>query len=547
MTRKQKNVILVIVLLLLAAWYRMPSSTLAPAGDGSKPTTEQTRPTEARGQGTATVSHANSVDVSSAASPHRSRILSEQGNYKEYRYYLQETSNDPYQEDSWAQDKVQAERAWDMTTGNSDVVVAIIDSGFALDHEDLIGRWHTNTAEQGTTSLSDLCWTGTPADKASNDCDDDGNGFIDDWRGYDFYHDDNDVYAGTTNTSGEAVDHGTMVAGTIGASANNSLGSAGMDWSAQMMPLQIFSDDGEAYTSHVVEAIEYAVDNGADIINLSLGTNAPDAALLAAVQYAKVNDVLVVAASGNCVGSIEAFCTALPDEGRMLYPANFSEALSVGATTSTDTRASFSSYGAELDMAAPGVATGPVPWYVSDEPTTAYATASGTSFAAPMVSATAALALAENPALTRDELFAALTESTQKVAAMGSAYATDELGQGRLNAYRALLLARAFGDTDILGTTSIDVRQPPLGDFWRSESGNVASDEWVLIGCRVAPVQTCTATANGATTVRYETALKGKAGELQYVFISGASLPTGSSILTVHSAEFGQAVTTLIR
>ena len=547
MTRKQKNTLLVIVFLLLAVWYRAPSRVTAPTGEGNQPTTGQTERIEAGEKGTPTVSRANSVKVAASSAPQRSRILTEQGSYREYRYYLLETPNDPYQDDSWAQDKVQAEQAWDMTTGNSDTVVAVIDSGFALDHEDLTGRWHTNSAEEGTTTLGDLCWTGAPADKASNGCDDDGNGYVDDWRGYDFYNDDNDVQAGLTNPAGEAVFHGTMVAGTIGATANNSLGGTGLDWAAQIMPLQIFSDDGEAYTSHVVEAIEYAVDNGAQIINLSLGTNAVDSALLAAVQYAEANDVLVVAASGNCVGSSDSFCTVLPDVGRMLYPANFEETLSVGATTSTDTRASFSSYGSELDMVAPGVATGPVPWYTPDEPTTAYATASGTSFATPMVSGTAALALAENPTLTRDELFTILTESVQKVSAMGPSYTTNELGQGRLSAYRALLLARAFGDTDQLGTESIDVGQPPQGSFWRSESGSVASDEWILVGCRVAAAQTCTATAAGATTVRYETALKGKAGELQYIYIPGSSLSAGSSLISVHSNEYAHPITTLTR
>ncbi|MCA9330912.1 S8 family serine peptidase, partial [Candidatus Saccharibacteria bacterium] len=375
---------------------------------------------------------------------------------------------------------------------------------------------------------------------------DDGNGYVDDWRGYDFYDDDNDVQAGLTNPNGSAVDHGTMVSGTIGASASNSAGGAGMTWAVKIMPLQIFSDDGEAYTSHVVEAIEYAVDNGARIINLSLGTNAADSALLTAVRYAKDNGVLVVAASGNCVGSSDPFCTALPDTGRMLYPANFSETLSVGATTSSDTRASFSGYGTELDMVAPGVSVGPLPTYAEGQ-TDVYATASGTSFATPMVSGTAALALAENPDLTRDQLVTVLTESVQKVSAMSGSYRTDQLGQGRLNTYRAVLLADAMGDTGQLGTTSIDVHQPPIGGMWRSLSGSVASDEWVLVGCRVAAAQICTASVHGNTTVRYETDLKGKAGEIQYIFISGGSLPSGTSTLAVHSSEFGQALTTLTR
>jgi subtilisin family serine protease len=442
--------------------------------------------------------------------------------------------------------KIQAEQGWDMSTGSSDVTVAVIDSGYALNHQDLQNRWRTNSGEQGTTASGDVCWSGAPQNKSTNNCDDDQNGYVDDWRGYDFFNDDNDVMAGSTNPNGDGADHGTLVAGVIGASGDNGVGGAGVDWAAGIMPLQIFNDDGEAYTSHVVEAVEYAVDNGADIINLSLGTNAPDSALLAAVRYARDSGVLVVAASGNCVGSVEPFCTSLPDAGRMLYPANFSEVLSVGATSSSDTRASFSSYGPELDMVAPGVSVGPLPTYTAGNATSGYTNASGTSFATPLTAGVAALLLAENPDMTLAQLNATLTESVEKPSSLGGAYRNDQLGQGRLNAYRAVLTARAYGQIENLGP-AVEVNQAPGGAVWRSRSGSVANVEWVLVGCRVAPAQTCSAVATGSSTVRYTTALGGKAGEYQFLYVAGSSLPAGSSTLSVHSNDFAQSVVTLSR
>ncbi len=545
MKRQYKNIGLVIVFLLTVVVYRQSlyrpvTGTQLPGT--TPPTSEQSTPQR---DGVA-VSNKTDTTISPAIAAERSQVLAGQGAFTQHRYYLQSTPSDPLFDSNWGQATVQAERAWDMTTGSSDVVVAVVDSGYALDHQDLIGRWLVNSAEQGTTASDDECWSGVPQDKSTNSCDDDDNGYVDDWQGYDFYNDDANVQAGATNPSGDAVDHGTLVAGTIGASANNSTGGAGMDWGARIMPLQVFSDDGEAYTSHVVEAIEYAVDNGADVINLSLGTNAPDVAMLAAVEYATANDVLVVAASGNCVGSSDPFCTALPDVGRMLYPAKFDQVLSVGATTSSDTRASFASYGPELDMVAPGVSVGPLPIYLAGQPTSAYTTASGTSFATPMVAGTAALALAENPALTVDQLMRVLNESTNKPAAMSGSYRTDQFGQGRLNSYRAVLMARAIGQNDLLGS-EVMTKDPPVGVVWRSQDGTVDSDEWILLGCRVASAQVCTATAVGGNIVRYQTAINGKAGEVQYLYISGSSLPNGTSLLSVHSSEFAQTVTSFSR
>lgn len=477
-----------------------------------------------------------------------SKILSKFKDYPEVRYYLLESVSDPFHSSTWSHDTIQAERAWDLSTGSSDVTIAVIDSGFALNHQELSSKWHVNDGEQGTTQAGDPCWTDTPQNKQSNNCDDDQNGRVDDWRGYDFFHDDNDVSAGTTNTSGAGTQHGTLVAGTIGAAANNGTGSAGIDHSAKIMPLQVFDDDGNAFTSDIVAAIEYATDNGADIINLSLGSNGYDVPMEAAVQYAVDTGVLVVAASGNCALNDEEFCNTLAAPGRMTYPALYDDTLAVGATTNTDTRASYSSYGSQLDLVAPGSGITPLPTYIAGNQVSAYATASGTSFAAPLTAGVAGLLLAQNPNLTPLELDDILTTSTDQPSGMSGSGFTTQYGYGRLNAHRATLMALASTQADIeLGTTSLSPRQPAIGDIWRSTFGSVANDESVLIGCRVAETDICSVTSDNGTITRFSTSKARKGDEIQYIFIRGSALGYGTSVISVHNREYATEITSLIK
>lgn len=546
---KTKTGLVVFVLMACAVIFGLPGAKHTHPPEESPPATvgvEERQLVSA----SHTMSLARAGDDDSADSPQiaASRILTDHPGYIDYRYYLLQTPNDPAYSSNWANQTIQANRAWDMTTGSADTVIAVIDSPFALNHQDLATRWHINAGETGVTQPDDPCWTGMPEDKAANNCDDDGNGFVDDWRGFDFFNWDNNVQAGLTNPNGEGVDHGTLVAGVIAAQANNNLGGAGVDWSASVMPLQVFSDDGEAYTTHVVAAIEYAVDNGADIINLSLGTNGADSAMLAAVQYARNNDVLVVAASGNCVGSSDSFCTSLPDVGRMLYPAKFAGVVAVGASTQADARAGFSSYGSELDVIAPGVGVGLLPTYTAGNATSAYATASGTSFAAPVTAGVAGLLLAQNPHLTVAELETILRESSEKVSAMSSTYRTNQHGYGRLNAHRAVLMAEVYRTQEAaLGSGSLSHREPPAGAIWRAYGGNVASDEWILIGCRVAPSKTCSATIQNGSIYRFTPALVGKSTEVQYIYVRGNAVPVGTWTLAVHNDQLASTIGILQR
>ena len=341
----------------------------------------------------------------------------------------------------WFYDNIGIPSAWDDTTGSSETVIAVIDSGYALDHQELSNRWHINSGEQGTTAAGDICWDGVARDKQTNNCDDDQNNYVDDWRGWDFYSIDNSPQAGELNPSGAGVAHGTQVAGLIGAAGNNGLGLPGINWQAKIMPLQSLSDNGNGYTSDIVAAVEYAVDNGADIINLSLGGSGNDPAMQAAVSYARANNVVVIAASGNCATLAYAFCYDLEAPGYMGYPALYPEVISVGAVTSAGDRAAFSSYSNSLDIVAPGQSLTITTSWSNTNQTTGYASGvSGTSFSSPIVAGVASLIHAANPNLSHDEYRQVLLGTAVQNPSIGSIY-DNEYGFGLVQSNLALNLA----------------------------------------------------------------------------------------------------------
>lgn len=365
---------------------------------------------------------------------------------KEYTYYPLRTANDPGFASSWALQAVNAPDAWDITTGSSNTVVAVIDSGFSLNHDDLQNSWYINSAETGTTELGDACWTGVPENKQTNDCDDDQNGYVDDWRGWNFVFSDNNPAAGRDNPNGDGVAHGTEVAGLVGAAGNNNTGIATISWSTKVMPLQALSDDGPGFTSDVAAAVYYAVDNGADVINMSLGSNQADPAMLAATNYAYDNNVVVVAASGNCGTGTELGCEEYP-AGHIGYPARNPNVISVGATNSADSRASFSSYGVALDVVAPGSGTINSPTWTVDNQTSLYSGALyGTSFASPFVASLAALIKAIRPDSSVQDITALILATAQKPTAMNNAPFTDQYGHGSIDAFKAVTVATSLNE-----------------------------------------------------------------------------------------------------
>lgn len=322
--------------------------------------------------------------------------------YPNYEYHALYTPND-YQ-NQWHTDRINAPAVWSKTTGTAATTVAVIDTGFALHHDELFNRWATNQDEQ------------------QNGSDDDNNGYIDDWLGWDFFNNDDAPQAGTTHPNHQRVSHGTSVAGLIGAAGNNSLGIAGVNWHTQILPLQALSDTGVGYTSDITAAIDYAISRDVDVINLSLGGENHDPVLEAAIDRAISANILVVAAAGN------DGCNC------MSYPARYPQVLSVGASTQANTVATSSSYGETLDLVAPGSlipqSTG---WSASNQQSLYRNNISGTSYAAPIVSGAAALLKGVDNTLTVDELSRALTEHTSLPPALAASDRPLTYGAGILN------------------------------------------------------------------------------------------------------------------
>jgi len=400
---------------------------------------------------------------------------------KEYVYYPLLVANDPLYSTSWALEKTNTASAWDIATGNGQTVVAVIDTGFALEHEDLKDSWFINTGESGYTSSEDGCWTGVVQDKYNNNCDDDNNGYIDDWRGWNFYLGDNNPMAGRTNPNGDGVSHGTETAGLAGATGNNNRGIATINWNTKLMPLQVLSDDGPGYTSDVTAAIYYAVNNGADVINMSLGGVEYDETLELATDYAFDNDVIVIAAAGNCGTS----CDGAP-VGSMSYPALNKNVISIGATTSTDQRASFSSYGPELDIVAPGSGSITSTTWTPSNSTSAYATSLyGTSYAAPQVSSLASLIKSIRPNSSARDMTALLIANSDKLTAMDGALYNNYLGHGIINSYKSMVVAESLNSSEIV---------PELLQIGNSSTEHRYDVGGIITGCKNNVDSYCTIT-----------------------------------------------------
>lgn len=470
---KQKNLLLVtafsfaILAIIVIGWVRYSQvQPVALHGDSNKTpivtyndTNNSTRPTmteEAKKQADAPGDKQPTIAISHQDTPSDTRDQTtnspkqdeiRQSIDEERTYYPLRTANDPGYDTNWAVQKMNAPAAWDIATGNGQTVVAVIDTGYALNHEDLNNSWFINNDESGTTQLNDQCWTGIAQNKSSNGCDDDNNGYVDDWRGWDFSAGDNNPMTGLTSPAGAAVAHGTEVAGLVGAAGNNALGIATINWNTKIMPLQALSDDGPGYTSDVAAAIYYAVDNGASVVNLSLGGAEFDPALKAATDYAYVNNVVVVAASGNCGSGTEPGCQGLP-AGSLSYPALNDHVIAVGATTVNDQRASFSSYGPGLDVVAPGSGTIVSPTWTASNDTTLYSGALyGTSYASPQVASLVSLIKSIRPNSSTDDITAILLGTATKIPVMNSAPYTNQLGHGVVNAATALTVASSLNTT----------------------------------------------------------------------------------------------------
>ena len=312
--------------------------------------------------------------------------------------------NDPLLPREWGIKDINLLRAWNYTTGSHKVVVAVLDTGIDYNHPDLRANIWVNTKEI-----------------PNNGIDDDGNGYVDDYYGYNFY-----------NNSSKVLDddgHGTHCAGIIAAVINNSIGIAGVA-NVKIMDLKVLNSSGYGYDSEIARAIVYATDNGANIISMSLGGPDYATALEDACQYAWDHGVLIVAAAGND-GSYGVD-----------YPAAFNSVIAVGAVNSNNSLAWFSNYGPNLELVAPGVnilstfPQYPVYLNITDNCTLDYTELSGTSMATPFVAGVAALLKSYNYSLTNREIRSILDETAKDLGPWGR---DEYFGYGLVNASAAIM------------------------------------------------------------------------------------------------------------
>lgn len=296
-------------------------------------------------------------------------------------------TNDPDVGKQWALDKVRAEEAWTLGTGNRSVIVAITDTGIDYNHADLAKNMWKNVKEI-----------------PGNSKDDDGNGYVDDIFGYDFAKGDADP---KDETSAQNPGHGTHCAGITGAVGNNSVGVSGMTQNVSLMAVRFLDEKGGGDLMNAIKAIDYSTDNGANIISASWGAQMKEsdaAPITEAIARAQAKGVIFIAAAAN---------DGKDNDSRGMFPANtpLINVISVAASNVGDAKPSWSNYGIKrVHVASPGEKI------YSTLPGDKYGELSGTSMATPLVSGLVALMLSQNPKLTAEEVRALLQSTGTKVA-----------------------------------------------------------------------------------------------------------------------------------
>jgi subtilisin family serine protease len=360
---------------------------------------------------------------------------------------------------------INVERAWDITTGNPNQIVAIIDSGLDVGHGDLAANIFFNPGEQGTDANG--------MDKSSNGIDDDGNGVADDINGYDFGDDDADL------TDGDG--HGTAVAGNVAAVGNNNRGIAGVSWSTKLMGVKVFGERDvggfDAFNSIVIRALNYIVtmkQRGFDIVAANASLGGPslvfDPVIGGALRRVEDAGIVFVAAAGN---------DTIDNDRLIDFPTRYSKvnlgSIAVAATDNQDRLANFTNFGAStVQVAAPGVSifttysrVAPGATFTDPDNGDTYVNIDGTSFSSPIVAGVVALAKAARPDATPIEIVDAITRGSDRIAALDglTPRSPRKTSFGRVDAYNTLrILLNRVGGTN---TT--------LAGSWRGNFGGVDS------------------------------------------------------------------------
>jgi subtilisin family serine protease len=340
--------------------------------------------------------------------------------------YIRQTSavpNDTYYGQQWHLPAISAPAAWDTTKGAKHIIIAVVDSGVDYTHPDLAPNIWTNVDE-------------VPGDGVDND----NNGFVDDVRGWDFEAGDADPQ--------DELGHGTHVSGIAAARGNDGFGVAGVAWNARIMPVRA-GNLGLA-DSNIVAAIHYAVDNGADVINMSFGGYGTSSAIQEAIRYAADRDVVLVAAAGNESGA------------HIPLPAGYPEVISVAALDESGVVAGYSNFGSFVDVAAPGS-------NILSTLSGGWGFASGTSMATPVVAGLAALAKSAHPEFTANAIRYQIL-STATDLSVPNPTRVKQLGSGKANAQLAVAARSSAPWVSLLEHSLTEVGGDLDGEFEATEA-----------------------------------------------------------------------------
>ncbi len=320
-----------------------------------------------------------------------------------YQYEPLHVPNDPKADSTTGSQNylklIKAFQAWEVSKSDTSVVIGILDTGVRLTHEDLKNKLKYNYED--------------PIDGIDND----GDGFVDNFHGWDLADNDNDPTA-------DANGHGTFVTGIAAAQADNGVGMAGVGYHAKFLPLKVFaSGTGGSFKGY--EAIVYAADHGCKVINLSWGAASFASAFEQdVINYAVINqDVVIVAAAGNTNNELD------------FYPASYQNVVSVGALDKNDVKGGSHTYSYNIDLGAMGVGV----YSTANASDTNYNSGTGSSYACPMVAGAAALLRSQFPSLSALQIAERLRATADDIYSIaGNATYIEKLGKGRLNIYKAL-------------------------------------------------------------------------------------------------------------
>ena len=367
--------------------------------------------------------------------------------------YPAEIPNDPLYNQLWFLPKIQAPEAWDIhkgEDGDSTIILAISDSGCDWDHPDLVENIWNNLGEDYDNDGHTIEWTGSawifdPGD--INGVDDDNNGFIDDFIGWNF---DSNNYNPIDNSG-----HGTNVSGIACGVTNNNIGIASISYNLKLMPVR-----GYGYNS-----IIYAAENGADVINCSWSSLGQSRAMLEAVYYTSMLGSIIVAAAGNA----NYF---LPE-----YPAAYPKVIAVSSVDQQDVKTSYSSYGNSVDVSAPGPTSSQT--FVSTFNGGGYGNLTGgTSFSTPLVAGLVGLLKSYHPTWTNNEILKQFLYTTDNIDQLNPGY-EHLLGTGRINAYRTL------ADNNVVITQEVKMQLDLLPVYFQEGSKPFAANSIVNLSVRV--------------------------------------------------------------